>query len=297
VDYLERVNRAIDYITNHLSASLKLEDVARVAHFSPFHFHRIFRAIAGETVHDFVKRLRCERALYLIAHSDGRTLTEIALACGFGSSSDFSRSFRQHFGVAPRAFDVDALRRSRRDEMARAMSGQTRLEILPSGANPDNFVAHLRRLPARRVAYLRVFKPYEGGRAMAATAQLVTWARERGLAGGQWLGYQWDDPEIVPLDRCRYDIGVEIPESVRLDAGISETRFAPMTVAEIDIAGAVDLELRALDWLFTTWLPHSGFEPDDQPCFEAFNGEPFADGSGHYSLRVQLPVIDGTGSP
>ena len=64
-----------------------------------------------------------------------------------------------------------------------------------------------------------------------------------------------------------------------------------MKVAEIDIAGPVELEMRALDWLYTTWLPRSGYVPDHQPGFEAWNGEPFAHGDAHFELRVQLPVV------
>ena len=106
--------------------------------------------------------------------------------------------------------------------MMSALPGGERLTRLPPGANPDGFTVQLRDLQARRVAYLRVFRPYEPGRAREATARLVRWARERALVGGQWLGYQWDDPEIVPLDRCRYDVGVEVPEGVpRLRAGPS----------------------------------------------------------------------------
>ena len=137
VDYLERVNRAIDYVTAHLSEPLKLEDVAKVAHFSPYHFHRIFRTVVGETLHDFVKRVRLERAVYLMSHADGQPLTAIALACGFGSSSDFSRRFRQQFGVSPRAFDVDTFRRARRSEMIGALPEPGKLERLPAGSNPD----------------------------------------------------------------------------------------------------------------------------------------------------------------
>ena len=48
LDYVDRVNRAIDYVTSNVSASLKLEEVARVAHFSPYHFHRVFRSLIGE---------------------------------------------------------------------------------------------------------------------------------------------------------------------------------------------------------------------------------------------------------
>lgn len=297
LDYVDRVNCAIDYVTRNLSAPLRLEDVAEVAHFSPYHFHRIFRALVGETLHAFATRVRLEAAVSLISHGERRTLTDVALACGFGSSSTFSRSFRKHFGVSPRAFDVDGFRRARRDEMIRALPGGERLTRLPAGSNPDGFTVRPRDLPARRVAYVRVFRPYEGDRVRQAAARLVAWARERGLAGGQWLGYQWDDPEIVPLKLCRYDLGVEVPEDARLGGGVSEARFPAMQVAEIEIAGPVELELRALDWLYTTWLPCSGFVPDHQPGFEAFVGEPFADGDTHFQLRVQLAVVASGAAP
>lgn len=292
LDYLERVNRAIDHITRNLAEPLKLAEVARVACFSPFHFHRIFRAVVGETLHDFVKRVRLERALHLIAHGGRPALTDVALTCGFGSSSDFSRSFRNHFGVSPRAFDHEALRDARREAMTRALPGGQRLTRLPEGANPDGFCVRLRELPARRVAYLRVFRPYGGTDVLAAAARLVAWARARDLAGGAWLGYQWDDPEIVPLDLCRYDVGLEVPESARLDGDVGEARFPAMTVAELDLAGPIDLELRALDYLYTTWLPRSGLVPAHQPVFEAWAGEPFASGTDHFELRLQLPVAD-----
>jgi hypothetical protein len=61
---------------------------------------------------------------------------------------------------------------------------------------------------------------------------------------------------------------------------------------EIDIAGPVELEMRALDWLFTTWLPRSEYVPDHQPMFEAWNGEPFAHGHEHFEVRVQIAVTD-----
>ncbi len=294
-NYVERVNRAIDHITNNLASPLKLEDVAKVACFSPHHFHRIFRGVMGETLATFVKRVRLERAVHLLSHRKGDTLTQIALACGFSSSSEFSRSFRAHYGVPPRVFDVEHFRRSRREEGLGTLKppGQSHhLQRLPKGDNPDGFEVRLRSLPGRRVAYIRVLRPYEGDGVTAAFARLESWAEPRGLADGQWLGYQWDDPEIVALDKCRYDVGVEIPDSVEVGDGISTTRLPPMLVAELDIVGGVELELRALDWLFTTWLPTSGYAPDDQPGFEAFNGRPFEHGHEHFELRLQLPVVD-----
>lgn len=299
LDYVDRVNRAIDHVTRNLAEPLHLEDVARVAAFSSFHFHRIFRALVGETLAQFVKRVRLERAMYLMSHRPGTSLTDIALACGFSSSSDFSRSFRAHHGVPPSLFDVQRFRDARREAMQTALAPdeEHRLQRLPAGDNPDGFTVRIRDVPARRVAYLRVQRPYESDHVMAAAARLVAWARPRGLAGGQWLGYQWDDPEIVALDRCRYDVGLEIPDGVGGDGDVGIVGFPAMTLAEVDIAGPIELEMRAIDWVYRTWLPTSGWVPDHQPGFEAWNGEPFAHGTAHFELRLQLAVVDAATPP
>jgi AraC family transcriptional regulator len=282
-DYLDRVNRAIDHILRHLDQPLRLPEVSRAACFSPYHFHRIFRAVTGETVHSFVKRARLERAVQLMSYRPRESLTDIASACGFSSSSEFSRSFREHYGVPPSGLDLIELRRSGREQLSRVAA-------LPPGENPNGFAVRLRQVPTRRVAYLRVFRPYSGG--VPGTAQrLVGWARERGLHGGRWLGYQWDDPEVVPLDQCRYDIGLEVPADAVVDGEVSTVDFPAMTLAEVDLTGPVELELLALDWLYKSWLPTSGFVPDDAPCFEAWHGLPFADGVEHLRLRVQLAVV------
>jgi AraC family transcriptional regulator len=299
-DYVLRINRAIDHVVAHLADPLKLGDVARAAGLSPFHFHRIFQAAMGETVHEFVKRLRLERALGAMAHARSvrghraRSLTAIALDCGFSSSSDFSRSFKTRFGCAPARFDVAAWQQGRRAQMQERLvpGAEHRLAGLPAGANPDGFEVRLRRVPARRVAFLRVLRPYAGTGVADAARRLVDWARARGLEGGQWLGYQWENPDIVALDDCRYDVGLELAPGTAIDGGPSVAEFPPMTLAEIDIAGPIDIEMRALDWLYKTWLPASGWLPDDQPCFEAWNGMPFAHGFEHFELRVQLPVIE-----
>jgi AraC family transcriptional regulator len=214
-DYVDRVNRAIDYVTRNLDQPLRLEEVAKAACFSSYHFHRIFRTLMGETLAAFVKRVRLERAVYLLSHRNGASLTEIALACGFSSSSDFSRSFRGQYRVAPSRFDVEKFRLSGRKAMQVSLTPpgeRHRLRRLPAGKNPDGFAVTLRKLPARRVAYSRVHRPYEG-------------------------------------------------------------------------------ELRALHWLYLTWLPSSGYAPAHQPAFEAWNGRPFAHGMEHFELRAQLPVV------
>ncbi len=290
--YTERVNRAIDHVVSHLGTPLRLPDVARAAGLSPFHFHRVFQVLVGETLAEFVKRLRLERALVLMAHAPRSSLTTIALTCGFSSSSDFSRCFKQRYGTAPSAFDLDAWREARGSELQATVpepAARLHLGRLPAAHNPDGFRVTIRDLPARTVAYIRVLDPYRADAVAQATQRLIAWAERHSLADGQWLGYQWDNPEITSLDACQYHVAVEAERFVA-SGQIGRFRFPPMTVAQVDIRGGIDLELRALEWLYGTWLPRSGYVPDDQPGFEAWIGRPFAHGTEYFELYAQLPI-------
>jgi AraC family transcriptional regulator len=156
----------MDYIVSNLAGPLKLDDVSAAAGFSSFHFHRVFKSLLGETLNQFVKRLRLERALYLMSHAPNRSLTDVALACGFSSSSDFSRSFKQSYGAAPSVFDLETFRNARREEFESVVSnydGGHRVTTLPAGENPDGFELQLRDLPARTVAYIRVARSLSRG--------------------------------------------------------------------------------------------------------------------------------------
>lgn len=290
--YVERVNRAIDLMLSRPDEPPRLERLARVAGLSPFHFHRVFQAMVGETPADFSKRVRLERALGIMAFGGRRTLTDIALACGFGSSSDFSRAFKQRYGVPPRVFDVEAWRAAHGEQIPGLAAA--RVERPPGRENPDGFRVRIRDLPVRWVAYIRVARPYQGDGVVRAAERLVDWAERRRWAGGQWLGYQWENPEITRLEDCRYCVGVEVPGgreapfAPRGEVGLY--RFDPMTVAEVPMDGPIEMEIRLLTWLYGSWLPRSGYVPADQPCFEVWRGRPFAHGTERFTLAAHLPL-------
>jgi len=292
IAYAERVNLAIDHVVEHLGGPLRLADVARAARLSPFHFHRVFQVSVGETLAEFVRRLRLERALVMMAHAPRSSLTTIAFSCGFAAPSDFSRCFKQRYGTAPSEFDIKGWREAHGSElqvMVSEAAGRRQLVRLPAAHNPDGFRVKIRDLPARTVAYIRVRSPYKGDAVAKATQRLITWAERNSLADGQWLGYQWDNPEITSLEDCQYHVAVEAERFVPRGE-IGRFRFPPMVVAQVELRGGIDLELRALQWLYGTWLPRSGYVPDDQPGFEAWIGRPFAHGTEHFEIHAQLPV-------
>ena len=307
--YTAAVNRAIDYILLNLAEPLSLERVAKAAGFSEFHFHRVFRSMVGESLNEFIKRLRLESSISLLTQSvrssqKQKSLTDIAFACGFSSSSDFSRSFKQRYEISPSRFDVESFREKQRDtwqSVIESPNQRYQLNPLVPGDNPDDFQVSLRTLPARTVAYLRIADSFRESVVYEGAMNMVRWAADNGLADGQWLGYMWDDPEVVAHELCRYDIGLEVSDDFALpceEAGahkklaneIGRFEFPQMMVAELAICGAIDLEMRALDWLFGTWLPTSNYAPVNLPSFEAWAGRPFEHGLEHFELKIQIPV-------
>ena len=98
-----RVRLAAAYIQSSLGGPLTIDGIASAACLSPFHFHRLFTAFFGETPHRYITRLRLERARALLRGSS-RSITDVALECGFETPSAFTTRFAKHYGIAPRAF-------------------------------------------------------------------------------------------------------------------------------------------------------------------------------------------------
>jgi hypothetical protein len=142
---------------------------------------------------------------------------------------------------------VDAWRRTHSAELEAIVeqaAAHPHVERLPPRHNPDSFRVRIRELPARTVAYIRVDRPYQGDNAMKAVWRLLAWAERNGVADGQWLGYQWDNPEITSLEECRYYVAVEA-ERVTPRGEVGRNRFPPLAVAEVAIRGPA--QLRGVD--------------------------------------------------
>ncbi len=289
--YVERINRVLDAIHSDVTQPLRLQDLAILADLSPFHFHRIFQAMIGETPADFIKRLRLERSLSLMCYGRQKNLTSIALDCGFSCSSDFTRCFKQRYGVAPSRFDLKEWQAKSGEEIRSATDNSPfRLQAPRSRSNPDHFRVNIRRLPARTVAYIRVSDPYHGDGVVKAAERLMAWAEDHRLADGQWLGYQFENPKVTALENCHYYVAVEVEQRFQPDGEIGRYRFPAMLVAEVDMKGDIYREIRLFQWLYGSWLPRSNYVPADQPSFEAWHGKPFEHGLEHFELSVQLPI-------
>ncbi len=95
-----KLAEAIQLMEQHIEAPLPVEVIARRAGLQARGLQRLFKAVFGVTPGDYYQGLRLNAGRRLIQRSD-KTVSEIALICGFGSASAFARAFRQRFGMAP----------------------------------------------------------------------------------------------------------------------------------------------------------------------------------------------------
>lgn len=107
LELYRRLYLARDYIHANLNRALNLEEIARVAHLSPYHFLRSYKQLFGQTPHEYLTQQRLERARFLLARTR-QPVTDICLEVGFESLGSFSTLFQRRVGLSPRRYRQQA---------------------------------------------------------------------------------------------------------------------------------------------------------------------------------------------
>jgi AraC family transcriptional regulator len=293
--YQTRVNRVIDHISAHLGEPLTLADLAGVAAFSPFHFHRVFRAATGETLFGFIQRVRLERAATALLSHRHESVLAIALDHGFASAATFARAFKAHFGMSATAWRAGGgdRRRARylRDRKPGKQVGKAGKAAGPRHRDTGRMSIRVREMPVQHVAYMRYVGPYGPHGIPELWERFVRWVSAHDLLASPKLGIAHDDPSITPPEKCRYDACVVVPRDFKPDRSVNLADIAGGRYAVAEFLGTAREIEGVWDRVFRAWLPESGFEPDDRPCFELYRGDPSVDGQpGTFRCELYLPV-------
>jgi AraC family transcriptional regulator len=288
-EYTQRIDRVIDYLRENLDRPVKLKDLAKVACFSEFHFHRIFSAVSGETLKSFTNRLRLEKAARLLRYS-GQNLTDIALQCGFSSSATFSRAFRAGYGTSPSEFRKSGTIQN--SKIRKELHSQDEYGLPMTGAEKKAaFPVHLVDRPAMEVAYIRVNNAFDMPKVLAALKTMIDWAKSRNIfSQGTLFGMTTDDPHVTPKHLYRYEICFASPAPFKCIDGMSKLKMPVMRYAVVKVSGDLHKIATAWDYLYRDWLIHSAFEPEHAPALEIFLDKENALDWSHCDLDLCLPV-------
>lgn len=289
--YRSRINHVIDHVNSNLHQSFTLEELASVAHFSPFHFHRIFVAITGESVNYFTNRVRLEKAARLLKFSNVNA-GDIAYHCGFSSTSTLSRSFKKHFGISPSSyrkageFDISKIGKELfpLEQYLVPMKLEVKRKVFP---------IEVMKLPRRKVAYIRVLDSYREGVVINAFKELISWSKKEGLYKTQeFFGMSLDDPLTTPQNKFRYEVCMTIPKEKEVS---ESSRIKIMTMPELKyaytvISGDIKIVATATHYMFNQWLINSNYEPEHQHGLEIFLDKENICNWENFNLKLCIPV-------
>lgn len=273
----KRLLRVLDHIHDNPAGDLSLDALSEVAAMSRFHWHRVFRAMTGETLAQAVRRIRMQRASYLLVMTD-QSLAEIAASVGMENLASFNRCFAEHFLMSPAAF-------------------RKRGELRPFVHNPlpRRNLMHpviIRSEAPIRLAALPHKGPYhEISRAFQKLSAVMT-SRDLFRHSGRMIAVFYDDPQSVPEANLRSHAGFEIRGEPDLSTPLEEVTLPGGRQAVLTYKGPYAGLPAAYDELFGLWLPKSGEEPADSPAFEVYLNTPMDTAPQDLLTELHLPLKD-----
>lgn len=278
-DYRAQLARVTAHIHDRLAEPLDLVELALVADLSPFHWHRIYHALMGETVAATVRRVRLHRASGHLAQSD-LTVTEIARRCGYPNAQSFTRAFRQTFGQSPQAWR------------------ETRTGALPwrhagDGA-PGSWPVAVRHVPVVEVAgmdhrgsYMRVGRAFEAAQIHVAAQGLMR-------PDSRWLAQYLDDPFAYPEAQLNSRAGLSVPHGTGVAPPLQRFTVGGTPCAVLRYRGPYPNMRDAYQWLYGTWLVATGHALADQPVFEEYLNSPRDTAPADLLTDICLPLAAST---
>jgi AraC family transcriptional regulator len=278
--YAMRIERAVALLAARLAQGdtpPSLDEMARAAAFSPFHFHRIYRALTSETVAQSSARLRASRAMHLLMEPS-RPITLVAMSTGFATPQAFARAFRGLTGHSP--------------SEARSADPQQFGALLDPPLDAQGQPAPL----AVRVVSLEPFEVrtlrHVGDRAglFEVYDRLFGWAGEQGLLDRLrgLFGLPIDDPRDVPAFRFDAALAVDGATPDAADIGRAQLGGGRYLVARLQ--GSYDGLEPLLDRLYLQALLESGLQPDERPLYYEYLTDPEHTPEADWQTDLYLPV-------
>lgn len=285
-EYLRRIYKVQDYIESNINDSLSIEELADVAGFSKFHFHRIFKGIVNESLSRYVNRLKLERATHLLTYRTDMTITHIAYHFGFTDSAVFSRTFKSHYGISPSQYRSD---NSKNCKDVRGISQYNEckkvrgnVEIVTADDINVAYTRHIGTYGELTIAFPKMIE------------KLFHYAAKQNyhvFDDTKVLTIYHDHHEFTEDYHLRTSLCITIPDASAVetnDIGIMVIPSGKYAVGHFEIFQ--DEYKGAWDFIYGKWLPNSGYKPRDSYPFEMYKNDPRRHPEKKHIVDIYVPI-------
>lgn len=272
--YEERIKRVNDYVHQHLDDTLNMEKLAEVACLSPYHWHRIYRAIHNETIASTVKKLRLQRATNDLVNT-AQSMKQIAVRAGYSNIQSFNRAFKHNFGVPPGQY---------RNEGIKAQLLQIEVE------QSNTYDCKIVKVDPINTVGIEYTGPYQNiGK---------TFERLNSMASGVGIqphklpsyGVYYDDPCVVPQQDLRSFAALPLPSGLDCKLPLRNQTIPGGTYAVFRVSGPFINAVACYDFIFGEWLRTSNRELGNHPGYTKYIN-PFEPDPANLETEIYLPLI------
>lgn len=282
-DYIDAIYRVVNYIEKNADKAITVKELADIAGFSQFHFHRIFTAYTGEPLSTFVKRIKLEKSAHFLAYSN-MNITEVALSCGYETPSAYNKAFKQLFSVNPSEYKIAnnyffAIKKN--DEY----NNKLRRLIM------ENFVG-IKELEDLKAISVRKTGKYTDA-AHEAWSELCKFAYSNKLKcdNSKMIGIGYDNPSITAEKNLRYDACITVDKEVKTEGNIINSIIHGGKYAVFLHKGPYENLMETYTAIFTEWLPSSNQKLKNIPSFEVYlNKNPDKTKPENLRTEIYIPI-------
>ena len=289
--YQRRIATAVEYINLHLDEELELAQIAAVANFSPFHFHRIFKAFRGEPLGAFIARMRVETAAQLLIHSD-LPIETIAYNVGFGVPASLNRAFKQFYGTTPGEY------RTKQNIYIQMTPMQSTEKIKLKAPK-------IVELEPRNIICVSMTGDYNSLDFEGAFAKLWEQVKAQKLftAGIEHIGIYYDDPKSTDPANLRTDVCLVIHRPAVATGDVQTKTIPGGRYAMFTHIGPYNEVGVVYDTIYSEWVPANCTCGDDcgcgdecrcalrdEPVFEKYCNDPVKTAPEKLRTEIYIPI-------
>ena len=275
-DYIQRINKVVAYINNHLDETLDLKTLANEAALSDFHFHRIFKALKGEAIGGYITRLRLEATARLLRYT-ALTIEEIAFNIGYETPASLSKAFKNQYGITPTEY------RTNKDIYI------MKKEII----NPDLALKapKIMELEPKNLIYVALTGKYGTLDYGKAYEQLWAVVKSQKLftKGIESICVSYDDPKITEASLQRSEVSLAIHKPAVPEGEVSCKTLAGGKYAVFFYQGSYS-HLAAVDDVAMRWVVESEYELRDEPLFEKYLNDARRTSEEKLKTEIYIPI-------
>jgi len=295
---IARLNTAIAFIESNLSEKLSLEIIAEKAHFSPFHFHRLFKIVVKETVHNFINRKRIEKAAAYLLHQKEKNITEIAEAVGFNNLSAFSKSFKKFYGISPNKFKVESPEKYSKINKTESKIGKVTVTFEQYICNINNALNWLKMRTnpeIKKTPRLDLATISHKGKMEAIGSvynKLVKWATPKGLINEEtrMVTIYHDSPKITDPNNLRMSACIVLNEPIELDGAVNLRVLSP-TKCIVNRLEVTPFEFQQAWESSFAFMIENGYKKSENDPFEIYYNNAAEHPENKFIVDLCIPIL------